>query len=139
METAPWYDLCMSSESNKPKRRGHLAAKVKQLDWIFSWAVRIHPCAICSRSLLEGFDPRYPGKSVTLHHTSGSREEDTWENIEYVAGMVFCHSKCHRSYHLKRRHAEAGKNVNLEALHCMEANIQRAVQRQREMVNGILE
>jgi hypothetical protein len=129
----------MSSETNtnKSKRRGHLAAKVKQLDWIFSWAVRIHPCAICNRSLLDGFDPRYPGKSVTLHHTNGSREEDTWDNLEYVAGMVFCHSKCHRSYHLKRRHAEAGKKVDLASLTRMEDNIRSAVERQKQMVHNM--
>lgn len=113
------------------KRKGSLAAKTKQMDWLFSWVIRMHPCAICGGSLADGFNPRYPGKSVTLHHSIGSREVDDWENLEYVAGMVLCHSECHRRYHLTKRHAENGKNVNNAELDKMESRIKNTVQQQR--------
>lgn len=118
------------------KRKGSLAAKVKQLDWIFAWLVRTQPCAICNGSLAIDFNPRYPGKSLTLHHSVGHREIDDWDNLPYVAGMVLCHSSCHRSYHLKKRHAENGKNVETATLAVMEANIAKAVQRQQMLVGG---
>lgn len=120
------------------KRRGSVRAKVKQMDWIFTWLVRTQPCAICNGSLAEGYNPRYPGKSVTLHHTEGSREEDRWEDLGYVTGMVICHSECHRSYHLKKRHAEAGKNVDSKELGKMEKNIAKAVKRQQKLGASIV-
>ena len=86
------------------RRKGSVTSKVKQLDWIMQFIIRMNPCAICGGSLADGYNPRYPGKSITLHHSIGSREVDDWENLEYVAGMVLCHSACHKSYHLKRRH-----------------------------------
>ena len=130
--------VTLAGESAPRKRKGSLAAKTKHQDWIFTWLVRTQPCAICNGSLAEGFNPRYPGRSVTLHHSMGSREVDDWDNLQYVAGMVLCHSSCHRSYHFKRRHAESGKNVNLVELASMEANIAAAVQRQRQLVSGMM-
>lgn len=62
-----------------------------------------------------------------------NREVDDWENAEYVAGMVLAHSSCHRSYHLKKRHAESGKNVKLGDLSKMEKNIQNKVKMQRKL------
>lgn len=118
------------------KRKGSLAAKTKHYDWIFAWLVRTQPCAICNGSLAIDFNPRYPGKSVTLHHNQGHREIDDWDNLPYVANMVLCHSSCHRSYHLKKRHAENGKNVDSATLAVMEANIAKAVQRQQSLVGG---
>ena len=115
------------------KRKGSLAAKVKQLDWIMQFIVRTQPCAICNGSLAEDYNPRYPGKSITLHHSIGHREIDDWSNVEYVAGMVLCHCDCHKSYHLKKRHAENGKNVDLEVLQTMETNIAAAVERQKNL------
>ena len=114
------------------RRKGSVTSKVKQLDWIMQFVIRMHPCAICGGSLAEGYNPRYPGKSITLHHTLGSREVDDWENLEYVAGMVLCHSSCHKSYHLKKRHAEAGKNVEVGELALMEANIRKVTKSQRK-------
>ena len=116
------------------KRKGSLAAKVKQMDWIFTWLVRTQPCAICNGSLAEDFNPRYPGKSITLHHSTGSREVDDWDNLEYVAGMVLCHSTCHRSYHLKKRHAENGKAVDAVELAKMEMNIAKRVLEQQALI-----
>lgn len=116
------------------RRKGSVASKVKQLDWILQWVVRIHPCAICGGSLADGYNPRYPGKSITLHHSVGHREIDDWSNIEYVAGMVLCHSACHKSYHLKKRHAENGKNVSSEVLETMESNVSMVVQAQQEFL-----
>jgi len=124
----------MKTETAVKKRKGSLAAKVKQLDWIMQFIVRTQPCAICNCSLAEDYNPRYPGKSITLHHSIGHREIDDWSNIEYVAGMVLCHSDCHKSYHLKKRHAENGKNVDLEVLQTMETNIAAAVERQKNLV-----
>ena len=124
----------MKTETAVKKRKGSLAAKVKQLDWIMQFIVRTQPCAICNGSLAEDYNPRYPGKSITLHHSIGHREIDDWSNIEYVAGMVLCHSDCHKSYHLKKRHAENGKNVDLEVLQTMETNIAAAVERQQDLV-----
>lgn len=118
------------------KRKGSLAAKTKHYDWIFAWVVRTQPCAICNGLLAVDFNPRYPGKTVTLHHTEGHREVDDWENLQYVAGMVLCHSSCHRSYHLKKRHAENGKSVDSAGLAVMEANIAKAVNRQQSLLNG---
>lgn len=123
------------SEGNKQTRRGSLAAKVKHLDWVMSFIVRTQPCAICDSSLAVGYNPRYPGKSITLHHRIGSREVDDWENLEYVSNMVLCHKTCHRSYHLKKRHAEDGKAVNMEELAKMERNIAAAVERQQGLVS----
>jgi hypothetical protein len=116
------------------RRKGSVASKVKQLDWLMQFIVRMNPCAICGRSLAEGFNPRYPGKSITLHHTKGSREVDDWENLEYVAGMVLCHSSCHKSYHLKLRHMEAGKNVDTSEIETMQENIDRILLLQQEHV-----
>jgi len=116
------------------RRKGSVASKVKQLDWLMQFIVRMNPCAICGRSLVEGFNPRYPGKSITLHHTKGSREVDDWENLEYVAGMVLCHSSCHKSYHLKLRHMEAGKNVDTSEIETMQENIDRILLLQQEHV-----
>ena len=116
------------------RRKGSVASKVKQLDWLMQFIVRMNPCAICGRSLVEGFNPRYPGKSITLHHTKGSREVDDWENLDYVAGMVLCHSSCHKSYHLKLRHMEAGKNVDTSEIETMQENIDRILLLQQEHV-----
>ena len=116
------------------KRRGSLKAKTKHYDWIFTWLVRTQPCAICSGSLAEDFNPRYPGKSITLHHSTGSREVDDWDNLEYVAGMVLCHSTCHRSYHLKKRHAKNGKAVDAVELAKMEMNIAKRVLEQQALI-----
>lgn len=131
----------MQKEANKKKavvrRKGSVASKVKQLDWIMQFIIRMNPCAICGCSLAEGYNPRYPGKSITLHHSIGSREIDDWDNLEYVAGMVLCHSACHKSYHLKRRHMEAGKTVDVGEVETMEENINRFVTEQRERVSSI--
>lgn len=116
------------------RRKGSVTSKVKQLDWIMQFIIRMHPCAICGGSLAEGYNPRYPGKSITLHHSIGHREIDDWENLQYVAGMVLCHSSCHKSYHLKKRHAEAGKNVEASELALMEANISKIAKRQIKSV-----
>lgn len=116
------------------RRRGSAASKIKQLDWLMQWVVRMHPCAICGGSLADSYNPRYPGKSITLHHTEGSREVDDWENLEYVAGMVLCHSSCHKSYHLKLRHMEAGKEVDASEIMSMEEHIGMIVEAQRERV-----
>lgn len=116
------------------RRKGSVTSKVKQLDWIMQFIIRMHPCAICGGSLAEGYNPRYPGKSITLHHSIGHREIDDWENLQYVAGMVLCHSSCHKSYHLKKRHAEAGKNVEASELALMEANINKIAKRQIKSV-----
>ena len=104
--------------------------KVRQLDWIMMWFVRTHNCALCDKPLVHGYDKRNPGKSVTLHHTEGSREEDNWDDMEYVAKMVPCHKSCHRSYHLTKRHYENGKNADFSKLNAMEANIEKFLSRQ---------
>lgn len=119
------------------KRKGSVRAKVKQLDWIFAWAIRIQPCAICGGSLAEDYDPRYPGKSITLHHSVGHREIDDWDNLEYVAHMVLCHSECHRRYHLTKRHIADGKNADVSKLAEWEKNISEAVERQTNMISLI--
>jgi hypothetical protein len=116
------------------RRKGSAASKIKQLDWLMQFVIRMNPCAICGGSLADGYNPRYPGKSITLHHTEGSREVDDWENLEYVAGMVLCHSSCHKSYHLKLRHMEAGKEVDAGEIMAMEENIGRIVMEQRDRV-----
>jgi hypothetical protein len=116
------------------RRKGSMSAAHRQNTWIMQWVIRMHPCAICGGSLAEDFDPRYPGKSITIHHSQGSREVDDWDNLEYVAGMVLCHSSCHRSYHLKRRHMEAGKDVSSDVLNEMEGRINQTVTQQRERV-----
>jgi hypothetical protein len=121
------------------KRKGSLSAKTKHYDWIFTWLVRTQPCAICNGSLAEDFNPRYPGKSITLHHRLGHREIDDWTNLEYVSNMVLCHSECHRRYHLTKRHAESGKNVNVAALEVWEKNINTAVQRQLDLTSTLAE
>lgn len=121
------------------RRKGSVSSKVKQLDWIMQFIIRMNPCAICGGSLADGYNPRYPGKSITLHHSIGSREVDDWENLEYVAGMVLCHSTCHKSYHLKRRHMEAGKDVDAGEIESMEESINRIVTEQRERVSLIEE
>ena len=121
------------------RRKGSVSSKVKQLDWIMQFIIRMNPCAICGGSLADGYNPRYPGKSITLHHSIGSREVDDWENLEYVAGMVLCHSTCHKSYHLKRRHMEAGKDVDAGEIESMEESINRIVAEQRERVSLIEE
>ena len=123
----------MKTETAVKKRKGSLAAKVKQLDWIMQFIVRTQPCAICNGSLAEDYNPRYPGKSITLHHQIGHREIDDWSNLEYVSNMVLCHSDCHKSYHLKKRHAENGKTGDLEVLQTMEKNIAAAVERQKNL------
>jgi hypothetical protein len=115
------------------RRKGSVSSKVKQLDWIMQFIIRMNPCAICGGSLADGYNPRYPGKSITLHHSIGSREVDDWENLEYVAGMVLCHSTCHKSYHLKRRHMDAGKDVNVSEVAIMESNIAKVVKKQRKV------
>jgi len=127
----------MKKETTKKavvRRKGSVTSKVKQLDWLMQWIIRMNPCAICGGSLAEGYNPRYPGKSITLHHSIGHREIDDWENLQYVAGMVLCHSSCHKSYHLKKRHAEAGKNVEASELALMEANISKITKRQIKSV-----
>ena len=116
----------MSGKRLQPVRR-----KVKHLDWIMKWMVRTHDCAICGCPLIDDFDPRNPGKSITLHHTEGSREEDRWEDFGYVANMVICHSACHRSYHLTLRHKEQGKKHNAEKLKLYERNIRKALKKQK--------
>ena len=116
------------------RRKGSMSAAHRQNTWIMQWVIRMHPCAICGGSLAENFDPRYPGKSITLHHSEGSREVDDWDNLEYVAGMVLCHSSCHRSYHLKARHMEAGKQVNEAEIGSMQQNIDKVVLAQKERV-----
>jgi hypothetical protein len=118
------------------KRKGSLAAKAKHLDWIMAWLVRTQPCAICGKSLLEGYNPRYPGKCITLHHTEGGREEDRWDDPAYVANMVIAHKSCHRSYHLKTRHAADGKNTSLEVIAAMEGSIKKATTRQKKLVSA---
>ena len=115
------------------RRNGSVSSKVKQLDWIMQFIIRMNPCAICGGSLADGYNPRYPGKSITIHHSIGSREVDDWENLEYVAGMVLCHSTCHKSYHLKRRHMDAGKDVNAGDVAIMESNIAKVVKKQRKV------
>lgn len=115
------------------RRKGSVSSKVKQLDWIMQFIIRMNPCAICGGSLADGYNPRYPGKSITIHHSIGSREVDDWENLEYVAGMVLCHSTCHKSYHLKRRHMDAGKDVNASDVAIMESNIAKVVKKQRKV------
>lgn len=125
----------MESDTHvRQTRRGSVAAAHRQNTWIMNWLVRTQPCAICGGSLLDGYNPRYPGKSLTLHHTQGSREVDRWDDPSYVANMVLAHKTCHRSYHLKVRHAEAGRNVNTEELDKMEHSIKLAVKRQQAMV-----
>ena len=121
------------------RRKGSMAAAHRQNTWIMQWVIRMNPCAICGGSLAEDFNPRYPGKNITLHHSEGSREVDDWDNLEYVAGMVLCHSSCHKSYHLKRRHMEAGKNVDADEVITMEENIDRIVMEQRDRVAGVEE
>jgi len=112
------------------RRKGSVSSKVKQLDWVMQFIIRMNPCAICGGSLAEGYNPRYPGKSITLHHQLGHREIDDWTDMTYVSNMVLCHSECHRRYHLTKRHAESGKNVNVTALETWEENIDNAVRRQ---------
>lgn len=121
----------------KRKRKGSVAAKVKQLDWMMQFIVRSQPCAVCNGSLSEGYNPRYPGKSITLHHLLGSREIDDWSNLEYISNMVLCHSECHRRYHLTKRHAEAGKNVDMAMLEMWEENINNVVRRQLHLTSTI--
>lgn len=121
------------------RRNGSKAAAHRQNTWIMQFIIRMNPCAICGGSLADGYNPRYPGKSITLHHVIGSREVDDWENLEYVAGMVLCHSACHKSYHLKRRHMEAGKDVDAGEIESMEESINRIVTEQRERVSLIEE
>lgn len=104
--------------------------KVRQLDWIMQWFIRTHDCAICAEPLLNGYDKRNPGQSITLHHTEGCREEDRWDDMEYVAKMVPCHKTCHRSYHLTLRHSSEGKKVDPKKLARMEANIARTLKNQ---------
>ena len=115
------------------RRNGSKAAAHRQNTWIMQFIIRMNPCAICGGSLADGYNPRYPGKSITLHHSIGSREVDDWENLEYVAGMVLCHSTCHKSYHLKRRHMDAGKDVNVSEVAIMESNIAKVVKKQRKV------
>ncbi len=103
--------------------------KVKQLDWIMAWVVRTHDCAFCARPLLEGYNPRDPGKCITLHHTSGSREVDDWDNPAYVRKMVLAHKTCHRSYHLTQRHVANGKNGDTAKLAVMERNMAKALRK----------
>lgn len=105
--------------------------KVKHLDWIMKFVIRIHKCAICGGSLVEGYDARDPGKSITLHHTEGNREIDNWDDLDYVSNMVLCHSSCHRSYHLSKRHAEAGKNADTKTLRNMEKTIKKTLRKQK--------
>ena len=112
------------------RRKGSMSAAHRQNTWLMQWVVRMHPCAICGGSLAEGYNPRYPGKSITIHHQLGHREIDDWENMEYVSNMVLCHSECHKRYHLTKRHYDAGKNVNLELLKTWEENIENTVQQQ---------
>lgn len=111
--------------------------KVRQLDWIMSWLVRVTPCAVCAQSMAKDYDNRNPGKSVTLHHTEGSREEDNWDDLDYVAKMVLCHVSCHRSYHLTKRHMASGKKVDVAAVNKMEENIAAAVNRQAALVSRL--
>ena len=116
------------------RRKGSAASKIKQLDWLMQFIIRMNPCAICGDSLAKGYNPRYPGKSITLHHTAGSREVDDWDNLEYVAGMVLCPSSCHRKYHLTKRHAESGKAVDKTALVEMERFIAEIANQQIKRV-----
>ncbi len=108
----------------KAKRVLPVRRKVKQLDWIMAWFVRVFPCAFCGRPLSEGYNPRDPGKCITLHHTEGCREEDDWDDIEYVKKMVPAHCSCHREYHQRLRLSEAGRNVNMDALRRMQKSVQ---------------
>jgi len=112
------------------KRIQPVRRKVRQLDWIMQWFIRTHDCAICAESLLNGYDKRNPGKSITLHHTEGGRETDDWTDMVYVAKMVPCHKSCHRSYHLSLRHSSEGKNVDSKKLAWMQANINKALKLQ---------
>lgn len=104
--------------------------KVKQLDWIMQWMIRTHECAFCALPLLEGYNKREPGKSITLHHTEGCREEDRWDDFDYVRKMVPAHKTCHRSYHLLKRHAEEGKNVDTKKLALYEKNLEKILIKQ---------
>lgn len=111
------------------KRVQPIRRKVRQLDWVMQWFTATHSCAICDIPLSVGYNKRNPGKSVTLHHTEGSREEDRWDDPEYVAKMVPCHVSCHRSYHLSKRHEAEGKKVPAGKIARMEENIQKALRR----------
>jgi len=124
----------MKKETTKKavvRRKGSVTSKVKQLDW------RMNPCAICGGSLADGYNPRYPGKSITLHHQTGHREIDDWTNLVYVSNMVLCHSECHKRYHLTKRHAESGKNVDATALKTWEKSIKNAVRRQLHSISAL--
>jgi len=112
------------------KRVQPVRRKVRQLDWVMQFITATTPCAICGESLSKGYDKRNPGQSITLHHTEGSREVDDWDNLAYVKKMVLCHKTCHRSYHLTKSHAEAGKNANLSELARMEQNIKKTLKKQ---------
>lgn len=112
------------------RRNGSMSAAHRQNTWLLQWVIRMNPCAICCGSLAEDFNPRYPGKSVTLHHFEGHREIDDWDNMECVANMVICHSECHRRYHLTKRHAESGKKVDAGLLLLWETNIANTISRQ---------
>ena len=104
--------------------------KVKHLDWMMMFITRVTPCAICGKPLNDGYDKRNPGKSITLHHTSGAREVDDWDNPEYVRKMVLAHVTCHRSYHLSKRHAEDGKSIDVKKMREMEKNIAKTLKKQ---------
>lgn len=116
--------------TEKKNRVQPIRRKVRQLDWIMAWVVRTQDCAFCGESLAIGYNKRDPGQSITLHHTEGSREEDRWDDPEYVAKMVPAHKTCHRSYHLSARHAAEGKNVDMVKLARMEANVSKTLRKQ---------
>lgn len=125
-------------EEASKRRRGSAGAKIKQLDWIMQFVIRTQPCAICGGSLAEGYNARYPGKSITLHHGLGHREIDEWENLEYVANMVLCHSTCHKRYHLVKRHTENGKRTNVAILQTWENNIANTIRKQLHSTSTIV-
>ena len=122
--------MSMETDTDKKSRLGSRNRKIKCLDWVMQWFTATHDCAFCGIPLSEGYNPRDPGKCITLHHTEGSREEDRWDDIAYVSKMVPAHSTCHRSYHLTLKHKVAGKNYNKAALENMEANLTKVLNKQ---------
>jgi hypothetical protein len=121
----------MDTKTTTSKKRVQpVRRKVRQLDWLMAWMVRTHNCAFCGVALVEGYDSRNPGQSITLHHTEGSREEDRWDDPEYVAKMVPAHKSCHRAFHLLERHNAEGKNVDRAKLASFNKNLGRCLNKQ---------
>jgi hypothetical protein len=119
--------MCYSLIMETKQRHSNTSRKVRQLDWIFAWLVRTHNCCFCNKPLVEGYNPREPGKCVTLHHSAGSREEDRWDDLEYVSGMLPAHSSCHRAFHLRDRLMASGKKVDSDRMVTERANLEQAV------------